>query len=218
MNPSGWDWSTLLRLELGEGAITAEVGPVVWAAVFVAVGLWLILKRPWREWRKRWRPVRFRLALFGLEYEIVPDHENAQVAHEAYVELATRKAAVRFDEEHDSIDEIYDSWYALFGQFRLLTRGLSAHEIRVNAELRRLLDLLVQVLNDGLRPHLTRRQVPFRTWLAEARRSQPAVATPELQKGFPKYDDLVASLRETNEMLQQLAAGLKEMAHGKESA
>ncbi len=49
-----------------------------------------------------------------LTYEIERNSLNLEVAHTIYIELITRKAALPYDEEHDIIVEIYDSWCQLF--------------------------------------------------------------------------------------------------------
>lgn len=50
------------------------------------------------------------------------DRREQELAYALWVELGTRKAALPFDEEHDVIVEVYDSWYAFFGMARKLMR------------------------------------------------------------------------------------------------
>ncbi len=138
----------------------------------------------------------------------------AQLAHEAYVELVTRKAALKIEEEHDVFTEIYDSWYALFGEIRRLARKLDADEVSRNAHLRRLHELLVDVLNRGLRPHLTRWQSRFRRWYVEESRNRPSESAQDIQRSYPEYPQLVASLKEANHLLINLARELRRLAYG----
>lgn len=217
MNPADWDWGTILSVSLGDGTLTVVLGPLAWiggAIALVALALW---QKPWLGWRQDFGVVDFDLNFPGGRCKIARNQGTAQLSHEAFVELATRKAAVPFDEEHDSIDEIYNSWYELFGQLRRITRSLPAKEIRHNQDLHKLLNLLLDAMNLGLRPHLTRWQAPFRAWLAEAKRQNPAASTPVLQRGFDEYTALVQSLKETNAILFELSSCLATMAHGEPS-
>ena len=151
---------------------------------------------------------------FGTTWRIERDRETARLAHQAYVELITRKAALEFEERDDVLTEIYDSWYALFGEIRRLTRELDADGIARNADLRQLHDLLVAVLNQGLRPHLTRWHARFRRWYTAEADGRPEASPQEIQRAYPEYDELVASLRMANQLLIELAAELKKLGHG----
>lgn len=212
-----WSWGDLVDAAVKDGAFTLELGPVLWLGIPVVAFVWALWHARWRRWFKRWKPVRFRLALIGVECEITPNDETAQVAHQAYVELVTRKAALPFDEQHDAVSEVYDSWYALFGELRKLARTISAREVRDEAALCSLLDLLTDVLNKGLRPHLTRWQGPYRSWLKHERTDDPRSPESALQRKFPEYEELVADLKGTNAMLTELTVKLGQLAHGKDS-
>ncbi len=212
-----WSWGELVDAAVKDGTFTLALGPVLWLGIPVVVLVWTLWHARWRRWFKRWKPVRFRLALIGVECEITPNDETAQVAHQAYVELVTRKAALPFDEQHDAVSEVYDSWYALFGELRKLARTISAREVRDETALCSLLDLLTDVLNKGLRPHLTRWQGPYRAWLRAKRAEEPALSESILQREFPEYEALVTSLKATNAMLEELTRKLGQLAHGKDS-
>lgn len=217
VKPWGWDWGELVHAGFERGSLTFDVGPLVWLCVPLAGLVWVWWNKPWRTWLKRWKPVKFRLALIGVECEITPNDETAQIAHQAYVELVTRKAALPFDDQHDSVSEIYDSWYALFGELRKLARAISARDVRDEEALCTLLDLLTDVLNKGLRPHLTRWQGRYRAWLKAQRDEGSKLPESALQRSFPDYEELVASLKETNAMLAELSVKLGQLAHGKDS-
>ena len=209
-----WDWSQLIDARIADGQVVAAVGPLVWILGLVALTAWLIWHRPWRFLSRKWRVVEVRPTFFGTTWRIERDRETARLAHEAYVELITRKAALEFEERDDVLTEIYDSWYALFGEIRRLTRQLDAEDIARNADLRRLHDLLVAVLNEGLRPHLTRWHARFRRWYTAEADGHPEASPQEIQRAYPEYDELVASLRVANQLLIELAGELKKLGHG----
>ena len=213
-----WDWSQILDVRIADGQVVASVGPVVWILVLAALATWLVWHRPWQFLSRRWRVFEIRPTFFGTTWRIERDRETAKLAHEAYVELITRKAALEFEEAEDVLTEVYDSWYALFGEIRRLARQLDADDISGNADLQRLHDLLVAVLNQGLRPHLTRWHARFRRWYTAEADGRPEASPQEIQRAYPDYDELVASLQVANQLLVQLAGELKKLAHGEEGA
>ena len=136
------------------------------------------------------------------------------VAWKAYVQLVTRKAALPFDEERDVIEDVYASLYSLFDTTRDLLLNLPPKNFQnpdgISA-------ILLRVLNDGLRPHLTRWQSDFRTWIENARRRDEflGMSPVGLQKRYPWYSSLVEDLRITNTELSKLADELYLIARGK---
>ena len=129
------------------------------------------------------------------------------IAWKAYVQLVTRKAALPFDEEHDSIEDVYASLYSLFNATRDLLSDLPPKNFQnpdgISAQ-------LLRILNDGLRPHLTRWQSDFRTWIGNARKKDEfmSMSPVGLQKRYPRYSSLVEDLKDTNTELSELADGL----------
>ncbi len=82
-----------------------------------------------------------------------------------------------------------------------MARQLDADVIARNSDLRRLYDLLIDVLNRGLRPHLTRWQTRFRRWYAGEAERRQGDTPQDIQRSFPDYAELVSSLREANGLL-----------------
>jgi len=209
-----WDWSRLIEARVSDGELAVYLGPLAWLVLVLIFAVWVVSQRPWQLLRRRWRVVRISPMFFGTRWYIERDRQTAMLAHEAYVELITRKAALEFEEDDDVLTEIYDSWYALFGEIRRLARQIDADEIATNADLRRLHDLLIAVLNQGLRPHLTRWQAKFRRWYATQSEERPVASPQDIQRAYPEYEDLVASLRDANGLLIELASELKRLSHG----
>tara|TARA_Y100000310_G_C20684535_1_gene818117 strand:- start:3003 stop:3389 length:387 start_codon:yes stop_codon:yes gene_type:complete len=97
--------------------------------------------------------------------KIKPSHEVAQIAHKAWSELITRKAGLQFEPENDVVVEVYNSWYQLFSEMRSLIKEIPASHLK-RSETKKLVNLLVDSLNKGMRPHLTKWQAKFRRWYA----------------------------------------------------
>jgi hypothetical protein len=185
--------------------------------LIVAAGV--ALKLCWPYVRCFWRGVRFKgvkLSFKGPEVEICPDHEIRRAAYQAWVEIQTRKAGLLFDDEHDVITEIYDSWYQLFGVLRTLSKTIPAECYANDDDARKLVGVLLESLNDGLRPHLTRWQARFRRWYAAAiARDEVGARSPqEVQREFPQYAELVADLRAVNKRFVNFAADLHRLTQG----
>jgi len=86
------------------------------------------------------------------------------LAWKIYVQLTTRKAALEIDENEDSIEDIYNSWYELFTTTRKYLTEMPAIELRGNANAKKIVNLAIDVLNKGLRPHLTKWQKKYKKW------------------------------------------------------
>lgn len=126
----------------------------------------------------------------------------------------TRKAALPFDKDHDVISEVYDSWYALFQGMRSLTKTIPAEKVRGSKDTQELVRLLVDALNKGLRPHLTKWQARFRHWYENALKKSTEKSPQEIQRDFPQYQELVDELTKVNKQLVEYADVIRRIAHG----
>jgi hypothetical protein len=103
-----------------------------------------------------WRVTKANFKFAGLGHvEICPDNDVAKIAHNEWVELSSRKAAIPFDPEHDVINEVYNSWYDLFRALRELAKAVPADAVRANGDAAKLAEVLLNALNKGLR-HISR--------------------------------------------------------------
>lgn len=215
-----WDWSTVVRLSLEGGGLRLDVGPVGWMCLLacgIALAGWAWKGRKLLR-RRRYDVVKTKLRIANLgEVELCPNNECLRIAYQAWVELKTRKAGLLFDEDHDVIAEVYNSWYELFGRLRDLVKSIPAHQLRDCSDTRKLVDWLVRVLNEGLRPHLTRWQAKFRRWYEHESSQHPGLPPQELQRRFPEFAALVKDLKEVNVQLVEYAAWLRTVAEGEQT-
>lgn len=206
----------LLAIEITGRALLVNLNLVA-AALLLAI---FIVWRVWRHWNRAdllVDTVEIELDVPSVgKIKIKPNYENIQIAHEAWVELSTRKASVPFVRDQDVIVEVYDSYYALFGELRALTKRVPAQHLRKSEDTKALVDLLVKVLNVGLRPHLTRWQAEFRRWYSEQLEldTNIGLSPQEIQRKFPSYIDLVDQLEVVQGELVQLAGFLQTLSHG----
>src|SRR2546428_362217 len=211
-------WRDLISIKITDGyALAIEVGPLFLALLRLGAGCWSIYHYYYRRRKLAcWSLVEAEVQLGGIgTVKIRPSYEDIQVAHKAWVELVTRKAALPLDEDNDVIVEVYNSWYALFQEMRNLTKTIPAEKVRGSRDTQELVRLLVDALNKGLRPHLTQWQARFRHWYEEAIKQNAGKSPQEVQRIYPQYRELVDDLIKVNKQLVDYASVIKQIAQGK---
>lgn len=195
----------------------ARVG-LLWlvVGVVVIVAVWWVLPLLRRKWLRGYRTRAIKLSFKGMEWEICPDSETRRVAHQAWVEIKSRKVGLPFQEDADVIVEVYNSWYQLFGVLRELAKSIPADRIHDCEDTRNLVALLLRALNEGLRPHLTKWQARFRRWYdaASALEENKDKSPQEVQQAYPQYAELVAELRTVSQEFVQFADSLERIVKG----
>ncbi|MES2701298.1 MAG: hypothetical protein V4649_01610 [Bacteroidota bacterium] len=152
-----------------------------------------------------------------MSFKVERNFDNLYIANRIYIELTTRKAAILIDENNDSIEEIYNSWYKLFGIIRDEIKSLPGKYLKNHDPTTALMGLTRKILNDALRPHLTEHQAKFRKWLEKANQD-PAnqdLSPQQLQSQYPDFDNLVASMKAVNLTLANYAKELDKLIKGK---
>lgn len=194
-------------------SLHVEVGIMVFVLILILTIVALIIKY-WPGNGLSFHEVEeLNISLGGQHsIKIKPNHEVAKIAHKAWAELVTRKAGLMFDPDHDVIVEVYSSWYELFKEMRALIKDIDASRLK-NADTLKLVNLLVDSLNKGVRPHLTKWQAKFRKWYtAELDKDKDNKKTPqEIQKEYPDYDEMVKELKEVNQQLVSYANEIKKL-------
>lgn len=122
--------------------------------------------------------------------------KDQEIAYKLWVELSTRKIGLPYDEDNDVIAEVYDSWYSFFKIARDLLKDIPVERLAYSGEL---VELTQMVLNDGLRPHLTKWQARYRKWEKQA--SEKEGTPQDIQKSYPEYVELIEDLRKTNKKM-----------------
>lgn len=116
--------------------------------------------------------------------------KSIDIAYMMYIQLRTRKIGIEF-EDNDVIVEIYDSWYSAFKAIRELL--LSIKPIPKNLDL---IEVGMKILNQGMRPHLTKWQAKFKKWyeLELLKDENKKLSPQEIQMKYPKYDELIKDI------------------------
>jgi len=208
-SPASASAETILALVWDKTEHTLTLSTSIWLlAIGVAIAVLLIV---WRICAGGFTFKNFEIdqADIGIgdqKFTFKPNMTDKQVAYAIWVELSTRKIGLPIDFEHDVISEIYDSWYGFFTVTRELVKGIPAQKVRRDST-QKIIRLSIEVLNEGLRPHLTRWQARFRHWYDRELRKYDQgtgeeVLDPQLiQEKFPKYDELKTDMERVNQSL-----------------
>jgi len=174
-------------------------------------------------WRK-YISQKFNICDLGIEisgspkvfFKVQRNDANLFIAHRIYIELVTRKAAIPIDEENDVIEEVYDSWYKLFGIIRDEIKTVPGSYLKSHDPTIALIGLTTTILNEGLRPHLTEHQARFRKWYKQEKEKEnnEKISPQELQRRYPEYDNLIESMKQVNQTLIQYSNELNKLIRG----
>ncbi len=151
----------------------------------------------------------FNLGIGNSNVKFKYDRKDQEIAYKLWVELSTRKIGIMFDQEHDVIAEVYNSWYEFFKIARELLKNIPASRLPYSHDL---IELTEKVLNKGLRPHLTMWQAKYRKWYTKELDTNTEDTPQELQRKYPYYDELVSDLIETNKRIIEYKKLMRRIA------
>jgi hypothetical protein len=206
-----------LSFDSSKPSLTIESDWIIILSILILLVVAYIIKRNFSKWFN-WYEMEVEISGSPkLKFKVERNHENLFIANRIYIELTTRKAAIPIDENTDIIEEVYDSWYKLFGIIREEIKSVPGKYLKEHDPTAALIGLTRKILNDAMRPHLTEYQAKFRKWL-EAEKEDPinkALSPQDLQKKYPDFDNLVASLKLVNVTLTDYAEQLDKLIKGK---
>ena len=208
--------SDILSLVLADDwTLSIEVAIIPLAIAFVIVIVVFIAWKLWSSWRiSDFEIDGAEIGVGDFKLAFKPNDTDRQIAYSIWVELSTRKIGLPIDFENDVISEIYDSWYDFFGVTRELVKTIPVSKVRYDST-GNIIRLSIEVLNEGLRPHLTRWQARYRHWYELQAKSNLNKSPQQIQKEFPEYDALCSDLRSVNDRLIKYRAKMNELVTGK---
>lgn len=168
--------------------------------------------------RRFWKTFEINEAEFGLgdqKIKLSPNVTDQQIAYKIWVELSTRKIGIPIDTANDVIAEIYDSWFNFFSVTRELIKDVPVQKFR-RKDTEQIVRLSIEVLNHGIRPHLTRWQARFRRWYENQLRQEANadIHPQDIQKRFPEFLDLEQDLLAVNQRLINYRQKMYEIIKG----
>ena len=220
MDKQGTATTDLLSVSLhSDWSIAVHVSAWVLGAIAAAIVAYLI----WRWWSggATWKEFEIDQAEMGIgnaKFRLKPNLTDRQVAYAIWVELSTRKIGLPIDFDHDVIVEVYDSWFAFFTITRDLIKTIPVNKVRAGST-QKIISMSIEVLNEGLRPHLTKWQARFRRWYEhqlEKKDGDTVIDPQDIQKKFPRYDDLRSEMARVNDNLIRYRAKMRELVMAEE--
>lgn len=168
--------------------------------------------------RRFWKTFEINEAEFGLgdqKIKLSPNVTDQQIAYKIWVELSTRKIGIPIDTANDVISEIYDSWFNFFSVTRELIKDVPVQKFR-RKDTEQIVRLSIEVLNQGIRPHLTLWQARFRRWYENQLKldANADVHPQDIQRKFPQFPDLERDLLEVNQRLINYRQKMYEIIKG----
>lgn len=209
--------SNIFVLQLSdEWKLSAEIAGIPLLIAVLTVGVAMLL---FRLWAARKLP-NFEIDAAELGFgdhkvSFKPNELDRQIAYSIWVELSTRKIGLPIDLEDDVIAEIYDSWYAFFAVTRELIKDIPVRKVRGDST-GKIISLSIEVLNEGLRPHLTKWQARFRHWYDKQLASKGDFSPQELQKNFPAFEELGTDILAVNQRLRSYRQRMYALVTGHE--
>jgi hypothetical protein len=188
----------------------------IWIVCTFAIAIFGLLAWRWYRGGIPWKDFEIDEAEIGVgtgRIKLKPNMTDRQVAYSIWVELSTRKIGLPIDFDHDVVAEVYDSWHAFFSVTRELIKFIPVTKVR-GASTQKIVNLSIEVLNEGLRPHLTKWQARFRRWYeAELNRtSASSVIDPqEVQKKFPRWPELIEDMERVNKNLMKYREKMRQL-------
>jgi hypothetical protein len=208
--------TSLLSVSLGgDYSLSLIVSP--WVIGLIIVSILAVIVFRW--WGVPWRAAYFEIdkAEVGLgsgKLSFRPNLADQQIAYAIWVELSTRKIGLSIDLKHDVVWEIYDSWHTFFSITRDLVKDIPVNKVQ-NDSTRKIINLSIDVLNQGLRPHLTTWQARFRHWYErELKKAEDDIDPQSLQARYPKFEELEKDLLQVNERLIRYRGKMRELVLG----
>ncbi len=206
----------LASLSLNNNAFELVISPWLIALVVILA----IAFFAFRWWKGSWRGSDFEIdkAEVGLgsgKISFKPNLKDQEIAYKIWVELSTRKIGLPIDLKHDVVQEIYDSWHNFFSITRELIKDIPVSKVK-NKSTQQIIRLSIDVLNEGLRPHLTSWQARFRHWYENEleKKAEDDIDPQYIQAKYPNFKDLEKDLLVVNAKLIRYREKMRELILG----
>jgi len=155
------------------------------------------------------------IGLGSHKLRLKPNDLDRQIIYKIWVELSTRKIGIEINLEDDVIVEVYDSWYSFFQIVRDHLKDVPASKFH-RQDTQKIIELSMQILNDVIRPHLTKWQARFRWWydnrLKDGKYSD--INPQDIQKEFPAFAELETDMLDVNKRLISYRKQMKQLVIG----
>ncbi|MDO8537022.1 MAG: hypothetical protein Q7R94_02135 [bacterium] len=207
--------ATILALSLNRDlSLSLTLNSVAVILIILVIALFFIVR--WR-WFGKTTDFEIDTAEMGIgshKISFKPNLKDQEIAYKIWVELSTRKIGLPIDLNEDVVSEIYDSWHNFFSITRELIKDIPVSKVK-NPSTGKIITLSISVLNEGLRPHLTKWQARFRHWYdLELKDAKGDIDPQSIQAKYPKFAELKKDLEAVNKGLMKYREKMKELVLG----
>ena len=207
--------ATLLSLSLNHDfSLSLTLNPIAIGIILFIFILIIVLQWWWSGRRSNFEIDTAELGIGSHKISFKPNLRDQEIAYKIWVELSTRKIGLPIDLEHDVIAEIYDSWHNFFSITRELIKDIPVSKVK-NPSTRKIITLSINLLNNGLRPHLTKWQARFRRWYDHQLENPKDDIDPQsIQIKYPKFEELKKDIEIVNKHLIKYREKMHELVLG----
>ncbi len=128
------------------------------------------------------------------------DYKVFELIYKICVEMENRTITKQINEDFDSIEDIYNSRHNFFCFVR---ENIKEFPIEEYSKYKETISYINSMLNDVLRPHLTKYQKNFRWRLENNKPLYKNLSAIEIEKLYPFHAQIIAELKSTNEKLNE---------------
>ena len=146
----------------------------------------------------------------GAQLTLNVAQNDREAAWKIYTHITTRIATVEFNEEYDSLTISHNSLHKVFDLIRSEISTIPIKRVR-NDKSDTMVKFYVSILNDGIRPYLSKWHIPLRTWIENEKIKDPSKSIIEIERAYPKYDEAVKDFKRMNENMQRFSQQLLDI-------
>ena len=180
--------------------------------ILAVLGVCVVVVLNWGKWGNQiWELDQTEIGVGDQKLTLRPNYADRTIAYRVWVEISTRKIGLEIDLDDDVIVEIYDSWYSFFQITREMLKDVPVQRLK-NESTKEIVNSTIAILNDQLRPHLTKWQSRFRHWYEGRREGSKDLAPQQIQAEYPSFTELKTELTEVNRRLMAYRANLYRLA------
>ena len=161
-----------------------------------------------KKYRRRYKFEETEIGWGGFKFKIRPTFEDLQVAYKLWVEISTRKLGNKIDREYDLIKKVHESYYEFFKIARSILKEIPVEKI-TNKETQKIINLILEILNQEIRPYLTKWHAELEKWYRDNSENYKNLTPVEFERKFPKYNALMEELSKLNQKIIELNNSLK---------
>jgi len=156
------------------------------------------------------------LIISGVELRLLSSEDDRKIAWEIFTEINTRIAVVDFNEDYDSFYHVHKSLYTMFQLVRDKIKEIPVDTIKDDNN--QIIDFYLRILNDGIRPYLSKWHIPISQWVKNNEKENPKLSILEIEKNYPQRTEILSDIKLMNLRMSHFSDVLLNIAKGKHTS